>query len=60
MTQQELHNPIKDIFCLILKTYIFQSKLETFTKSKKKRNFIGISIFGYENKNQYPVYVSKQ
>ena len=32
--------------------------LETFTKSKKK--FIGISVFGYENKEKYPIYVSKQ
>ena len=32
----------------------FQSKLETFTKLKKKKkkknNSIGISVFGYENK----------
>ena len=44
---------------LILKTWNFQSKLETFTKLKKKKNSIGISIFGYENKVNYPIYVSK-
>ena len=32
---------------------------ETFTKSKKK-NSIGISVFGYENKEKHPIYVSKK
>ena len=60
ITQQEFLKLIK-IFLkyLILKTYIFQSQLETFTISKKK-NSISISVFGYENKEKYPVYVSKQ
>ena len=35
---------------LILKTQNFQLKLETLTKLKKKKNSIGISVFGYENK----------
>ena len=26
----------------------------------EKKNSIGISVFGYENKEKYPVYVSKQ
>ena len=36
---------------LVLKIQIFQSKLETFTKSKKN-NSTNISIFGYENKEK--------
>ena len=27
---------------------------------KKKKSSIGISVFGYENKENYPIYVSKQ
>ena len=27
---------------------------------KKKKSSIGISVFGYENKGNYPIYVSKQ
>ena len=38
----------------------FLSKLETFGKWKKKKNSISISIFGYENKEKYPTYVSKK
>ena len=37
----------------------FQSKLETFTKLQKNL-FINISIFRYENKEKYPIYVSKK
>ena len=37
----------------------FQSKLETFTKLQKNF-FINISIFRYENKEKYPIYVSKK
>ena len=29
-------------------------------KKKKKKNSIGIKVFGYENKDIYPIYVSKQ
>ena len=36
-----------------------QSKLETFTKLQKMF-FINISIFRYENKEKYPIYVSKK
>ena len=32
----------------------------TFTKSKKKKNSIGISVFGYGNKEKYPICVSKK
>ena len=42
---------------LILTTLNFQSKLETFTELKKKKNFIGISVFGFENKVKYSIYV---
>ena len=34
--------------------------LETFPKLKKKKNSISISVFGYENKEKHPVYVSKK
>ena len=34
-------------------------EIEIFTKSKKK-DCIGISVFGYENKQNYPIYVSKK
>ena len=37
----------------------FQSKLETFTKLQKNF-FINISIFRYENREKYPIYVSKK
>ena len=40
------------------KTSNFHSKLETFTKSKKI--YIGISVFGYENKEKHPICVSKK
>ena len=33
-------------------------KLETFTKLKKK-NAMGINVFGHENKEQHPIYTSK-
>ena len=26
----------------------------------KEKKFIGISIFGYENKKKYPIYISKK
>ena len=32
-----------------------QSTLKTFTILKKKKNSIGISVFGYENKEKYPM-----
>ena len=44
---------------LDLKDIKFPEKaIETFTKLKKKYS-IGISVFGYENKVKYPIYVSK-
>ena len=58
------HNPRtikkanKDFANFTLKTYNFQSKLEAFTNSKKKTS-IGISVFRYQNKENYPIYVSK-
>ena len=42
---------------LILKTKEFSSKLEIFTKLKKKEMY-RISVFGYENKDKYPIYAS--
>ena len=27
---------------------------------KKKKNSIGITVFGYENKEKHPIYVSKK
>ena len=39
-------------------TQNFQSKLETFTKLKKKS--IGISVFRYENKEKHPIFISKK
>ena len=44
---------------LILKTKYFQSKLETFTQLKKTSS-IGVSVFGCENKENHPFYVSKK
>ena len=44
---------------LILKTKYFQSKLETFAQLKKTFS-IGVSVFGYENKENHPFYVSKK
>ena len=37
----------------------FPWKIRDIPKPKKK-NFIGISVFGYQNKEKYPVYVSKK
>ena len=34
-------------------------KIRGFHKIEKK-NFIAISVFGYENRKEYPIYVSKQ
>ena len=34
----------------------FPFKLELFTKQKKKKkNYISINVFGYENKEEYPI-----
>ena len=30
------------------------------TKKIEKKNSIGINVFGYENKEKYPIYISKQ
>ena len=43
----------------ILRISNFLSKLEIFTKLKKKKNCISISVFGYKKKEKYPIYVSK-
>ena len=40
---------------MILKIQNFQSKLETITKLKKNP----IGIFGHENKEKYPIYLSE-
>ena len=32
----------------------------TFTKLKKKKHSMDISVFGSENKENYPTYISKQ
>ena len=37
----------------------FPFKVRDIHEVKKKKNSIGISIFGYENKVNYPIYVSK-
>ena len=37
----------------------FPVKIRDIYKTEKK-NFIGISVFGYENKEKHPVYVSKK
>ena len=57
ITQQELLKPINILIKpFTWKAYVFQSKLETFTKlKKKKKNSIDISVFGYENKEKYPI-----
>ena len=55
------------VFGQILKSNInqaiIQEKLQKlrkkFTKLEKK-NSIGISVFGYENKEKYPIYLSKK
>ena len=44
---------------LILKTLNFQKKNRDIHKIEKK-NSIGISVFGYENKVKYPIYDSKK
>ena len=36
-----------------------QVKIRDIHKIKKKKNFIDISAFAYQNKEKYPVYVSK-
>ena len=42
---------------LILKTYNVQRDIH---RNLKKKNSIGISVFGYENKVKYPIYVSNK
>ena len=44
---------------LILEVQNFQLKLETIRKSKKKKNSIAIRVFRYENKEKYPIHLSK-
>ena len=43
---------------LTKKTLNIQSKFETFPKVKKR--ITSITLFGYEHKEKYPIYVSKQ
>ena len=38
----------------------FPVKIRDIQIFKKKKNFIGISVFGYENKEKHPTYVSKK
>ena len=38
----------------------FPIKISDIYKIGKKKNSIGISVFGYENKEKYPIYVSKK
>ena len=38
----------------------FLVKIRDMYKTEKKKNFIDISVFGYENKEKYPIYVSKK
>ena len=38
----------------------FPVKVRDIYKFEKKRNFIGISAFGFENKEKHPIYVSKK
>ena len=65
MIQQELEKLTK-IFKenLILKANKFQSKLEIFTKLKKKKKkrriaSVFINVFGYEIKKKYQIYFQK-
>ena len=37
----------------------FLVKIKDIQKVKKRKNSISISVFGYENKKKYPIYVSK-
>ena len=38
----------------------FPVKIRDIPKVEKKRNFIAIRVFGYENKEKYAIYVPKQ
>ena len=38
----------------------FPVKIRDIRKIKKKKNSIDISVFDYENKEKYPIYVSKK
>ena len=53
--QQEFQTLIK----ILQKDLKFPVKTRDIHKTGKK-NFIGISVFGYENKENYPIYVSKR
>ena len=64
ITQQELQKLKKSLLQnfqvdIELKDIKFQVKLRGIHKIEKK-NSIGISIYGYENKEKYPIYVSKK
>ena len=37
----------------------FLVKIKDIRKTKKKKNSLGASVFGYEVKEKYPIYVSK-
>ena len=59
ITQQELQKLAKVLLKnLTLKTWNFQSKLET-PQNREKKNPIG-SGFGYEDKENHPIYVSNK
>ena len=44
---------------LDFKDLIFQVKIRDIYKIEQN-NYIGISVFGYENKEKHPIYVSKK
>ena len=44
---------------LDFKDIIFQVKIRDIYKIEQN-NYIGISVFGYENKEKHPIYVSKK
>ena len=50
---------IRDIHKIEKKKFPYKIR-EIKKKKKKKKSSIGISVFGYENKENYPIYVSKQ
>ena len=55
--QEELQKLIKNLLkSLIFKNMKFPVKIRDILKIEKK-NSIGISIFGYENKEKHPIYV---
>ena len=59
------HNQEKKVDTDVTKRYNFKNikfpvKIRCIYKIEKKKSSIGISDFGYKNKNKYPIYVSKK